>query len=145
VTPQAVSDPVGCGTTGDEPLNCPSAPAAVGAKLIGIVQRNGRVGLFGKSLTVDADFLEKARRGRAPEKRFRFASPCLQGGCKQWGEGQCGVIRRVLDALGNDRTGAGEDAGLQPCALRGTCRWFAEHGRAACRACPEVVTDTQEA
>ncbi len=128
--------------SGERSLYCPSAPASVGAKLIGIVQENGRVGIFGKSLTVNEDFLDKARCGRAPEKRFRFASPCLQDGCKQWSDGQCGVIRRVQKALGGDKLGEPEEVRLQPCAIRGYCRWFAERGRSACRACPEVVTDT---
>lgn len=127
----------------DDGLTCPSAPATVGAKLFGIVQEDGRVGIFGKALTVDAAFLEKARRGRAPEKRFRFSSPCLQDGCKQWSDGQCGVIRRVLAAVGEDEPVNVEEAGLRPCAIRGTCRWFAERGRVACQVCPEVVTDTR--
>lgn len=129
-----------------EELHCPSAPAAPGAKLFGIVQADGRVGLFGKALTVDEAFLAKARKGRAPEKRFRFAAPCVQQGCRQWRDGQCGVIRRVMEAVGEaaggDQPDGTKDAGLQPCALRGHCRWFAERGRAACGVCPEVITDT---
>ena len=135
-----------------EGLACPSAPATVGAKLFGVVQEDGRVGIFGKALTVDEAFLEKARQGRAPEKRFRFSSPCLKDGCKQWSDGQCGVIRRVLEAVALDEGEAptaeaelADESALQPCAIRGRCRWFAERGRAACRICPEVVTDTRVA
>ena len=126
-----------------EELSCPSAPATPGAKLFGLVQEDGRVGIFAKALTVDEAFLEKARRGRAPEKRFRFSSPCLQDGCGQWTDGQCGVIKRVLAMMGPE-VATGAESPLRPCAIRGSCRWFAERGRVSCGACVDVVTDTRE-
>lgn len=116
---------------------CPSSVAAAGSALIGVVGSDGRVGLLGRPLPVDEDFLAAARRGRAPEKRFRFAAPCVKSQCRQWSDGCCGVIERVLEI-----TGAVE-AALPPCGIRARCRWFAQRGGAACHACPEVVTDTR--
>ena len=146
--PDGSAEEPGGGASGRGNLHCPSAPAAPGGQLIGVVQQDGRVALLGKALPLDDDFLDKVRRGRAPEKRFRFSAPCLKDGCKQWSDGQCGVIRRVLSAVEDDAALQAEAAGtdsapLQPCALRGACRWFAERGRPACRVCPLVVTDTR--
>ncbi len=117
---------------------CPSSRAEVGALLIGIVGASGRIGIMRRPLPVDVDFLDAARKGRALEKRFRFSSPCLKSRCGQWSKGRCGVIDKViaiapsLDA--SDR--------LQPCGIRGSCRWFAQSAAKACASCPEVVTDT---
>jgi hypothetical protein len=35
-------------------------------------------------------------------------------------------------------------SGLPDCAIRPTCRWFREHGKAICLRCPQVVTDSRE-
>lgn len=118
---------------------CPSSLAEVGGALIGVVGADGRVGLLGRPLPVDADFLEVARRGRAPEKRFRFAAPCVRSECRQWSGGRCGVIERVLAITGE------VDRPLPPCGIRARCRWFSQRGGVACHACPEIVTDTREA
>ena len=118
---------------------CPSAEAAPGAALIGVVGPEGRVGLLGKPLPVDAGFLAKAGKGRALEKRFRFAAPCQKSDCRQWGGGRCGVIDRVMEIVGEI------DAPLPTCAIRARCRWYNQRGGTACHACPDVVTDTSDA
>ena len=124
---------------GAQELLCPSTEASTGAALIGVVGPDGRVGILGRPLPVDEDFLDRARQGRAPEKRFRFAGACVKSGCRQWNGGRCGVIDKVLSMT--EET----DAPLQPCGIRARCRWFAQTGRAACQACPEVVTDSRDA
>lgn len=124
---------------GTEDLLCPSTEARPGTALIGVVGPEGRVGILGRPLPVDEAFLDEANKGRAPEKRFRFAGPCVKSGCRQWSGGRCGVIDRVL-AMSDPGAAA-----LAPCAIRGDCRWFAQSGRDACRACPEVITDTRAA
>jgi hypothetical protein len=131
--PRAAAEP-----TGDGRL-CPSTTAAPGTALIGIVGGNGRVGILGRPLPVDDAFLDAARAGRAPEKRFRFAGPCMRADCRQWSGGRCGVIDRVLAITGET------ERPLPPCGIRARCRWFAQRGGAACHACPEVVTDTRDA
>ena len=118
---------------------CPSTTAGPGTALIGIVGADGRVGILGRPLPVDAEFLARARRGRAPEQRFRFAGACVRSDCRQWSDGRCGVIDRVLAITGE------ADRPLPPCGIRGRCRWFAQRGGPACHACPEVVTDTRDA
>lgn len=129
----------------DDQTLCPSARCEDGAILLGVIQPNGQVAYFGHSigegaLVVDEEFAERARRGRAPEKRFRFASACVECGCKQWTGTRCGVIDRVLDlAEEEDATAA-----LPRCGIRPRCRWFQQSGPDACAVCPLIVTDTTE-
>jgi hypothetical protein len=115
---------------------CPSAPCAPGSALIGLVRSDGTIGYVRPALPVTDDFLERVRTGGTPGARFRFAAPCVEDGCVHWDEEGCGVIRTVLETVG-----ASEDpAPLPRCAIRAACRWFAQEGRAACGACPLVLT-----
>ena len=106
--------------------------------LIGLVQADGTVGILGRPLPVDQDFLDAANKGRALEKRFRFSAPCVKSDCRQWNGERCGVIDKVVSAVSPDQTS------LDPCGIRGDCRWFSQVGAQACAACSLVVTDTQE-
>ena len=54
--------------------------------------------VHGTFVVVDEAFVEEARRGRSPERRFRFAGACVEEACAQWEDGRCGVIDLVLDA-----------------------------------------------
>jgi hypothetical protein len=90
-------------------------------------------------MTVDEDFVAVARRGRSPEKRFRFAAPCVEDRCVQWTGSRCGVIDTVLTADGLPE--ARGTAGRSRCPIRSSCRWFAQSGLDACAVCPVVVTD----
>lgn len=118
------------------PALCPSSPCQEGAILLGIVLRDGRIAFAADQLVVDADFVHVAAQGRAPEKRFRFASPCLRGGCEQWTGGRCSVIDSVLTDVAPS---AGSE--LPACSIRARCRWFSQAGADACRVCPAVITD----
>ena len=118
---------------------CPSGKCAPGAKLMGIVQEDGRIGYLGQPLEVDDQFVERAHEGRMPERRFRFVNPCAEGGCHQWTGTRCGVIDKVMTEL------EGHEAEALPrCGIRPHCRWFAQNGAAACSVCALVITDTRE-
>lgn len=117
---------------------CPSAPAAEGAILLGVVGPDGAVGYLQPSLTVDSDFLERAARGRPAEERFRFSSPCIEGRCGYWTGTSCGVIEQVLAR--QDAQELPVAAALPHCSIRRSCRWFAQSGPRACSACPYVIT-----
>lgn len=122
-------------TAEDTPRTCPSARAAPGATLLGVLGRDGRMVPLRTAMTVDQDFV--AATGPRPEARMRFAHACVKGHCAQWTGHRCGVIEKVLGHLG-----VPEPAPLPPCLIRATCRWFAEQGAAACGVCDLVVTDT---
>src|SRR5882672_2577911 len=116
---------------------CPSARCEPGALLLGIVLPMGRIGYSRERLVINEDFVQVATRGRAPEKRFRFSSPCVQGACKQWNAGRCDVIDEVVAELAPNQ-GARR---LPECAIRPDCRWFLQSGVNACLVCPLVITD----
>jgi len=122
---------------------CPSARCEEGAILLGIVGKDGVVGYVSPLITVDQDFVRQAHKGRAPEKRFRFSQPCIEGGCRQWTGSRCGVIDRALQATEEADTPDVWDGVLPKCSIRSRCRWFAQVGRRACTVCPLVMTDVE--
>ena len=121
-------------------LACPSAPATPGARLLGVLGRDGRIAHLRSLMQVDEDFLRTARALGPPEARMRFTHRCETSACRQWTGSACGVIQRVLQAMDPGQAPPGSP---QPCPIRGTCRWFAQEGTIACSACAEVVTDTR--
>jgi hypothetical protein len=126
-----------------KPLLCPSARCEEGASLLGIVQGDGTVAFTPDELTIDAAFVAAARRGRKPEARFRFASPCQRRRCAQWTGERCGVVDAVLRGIADSGL---EIAGSLPaCSIRAHCRWFRQSGAEACRACAFVVTELADA
>ncbi|WP_075835836.1 hypothetical protein [Deinococcus marmoris] len=120
------------------PTLCPSSRCEDGNLLIGIVTGTGLISLLPDALEVDAEFNRIAREGRAPEQRFRFASPCLGNGCQQWNGSRCGVIDEAI-ALAPIQEAA---VSMPTCAIRAQCRWFKQQGVQACGVCPLVITDS---
>ncbi len=51
------------------------------------------------TLEVDDTFAEAANREKPADEKFRFVNKCRKSGCAQWASGNCGVIKRVLDAM----------------------------------------------
>ena len=119
---------------------CPSARCAPGATLLGIVGPRGVVGYVRPQIEVDDTFVKRAAAGRTPEKRFRFASSCVQEACVQWTGSRCGVIDEVLELQEQGHVPVADE--LPACTIRRDCRWYAQAGKRACLACPFVVTDT---
>ncbi len=117
------------------PVLCPSWKCEEGATLLGIVLGDGSVAFAKDRIVIDQAFVKSAREGRSPEQRFRFSSPCRQGGCMQWKDDRCGVIDRVKDRA------EGSALELPHCTIRADCRWHLQSGDTACFACPLVMTD----
>lgn len=121
---------------------CPSARCEEGAILLGVVNRDGLVSFVRPQLRVDNDFVREAYQGRSPERRFRFASTCVEGACRQWTGSGCSIIDMALNE---------QEAGRVPrlarplprCSIRASCRWFAQAGALACGVCPLVITDAR--
>lgn len=120
---------------------CPSARCEPGAVLVGIAMPDGRIAYAADRMVIDEAFVKTAQTGRSPESRFRFASRCAQGGCRQWNGQQCGVIERVMESV--PATLAATE--LPVCSIRAECRWYVQRGAAACGVCPLVITDNQDA
>ena len=121
---------------------CPSARCEKDAALFGIVGHDGVVGFITPPIRIDQDFTEAAHHGPPPEGRFRFAQQCVEGHCQQWTGSRCGLIDQVLlspeGATLLERSSRSNGA-LPRCAIRRTCRWFAQAGTKACAVCPFVV------
>ena len=124
------------------PALCPSARAEPGATLLGVIGVDGQVAYLKTKLEIDQDFIDEASEYGAPEERFRFSGKCVEGKCMQWDNGasRCGVLDGVAPLLGRGDA----EAPLQPCVIRGACRWFRQDGAAACRICPGVITEIPE-
>ena len=116
---------------------CPSAPCIEGALLVGIKTESG-LAYVQPPTRVDAAFVARAQEMGHPEARFRFSLPCVESACPQWTGRGCGVVDHVIE----EEQAGDVDAPLPNCAIRSTCRWFAQRGRAACAVCPRVVADT---
>lgn len=68
---------------------------------------------------------------------LRIAAPCVEARCRHHADGQC----RLGEGLARLGRSMADGAGLQPCPLRASCRWWHERGGDACAACAGVVTD----
>lgn len=117
---------------------CPSAqPSFVDSLAIGVVggtAEEPRVHPLKKPLPVTLELLELAEPVR-PTEVFRFAAPCLSTGCAHFAESSCRLATRVVALLPEVQEK------LPTCGIRRRCQWFAQEGAAACRRCPQVVTD----
>jgi hypothetical protein len=138
---------------GKTPKTCPSAPCQEGALLLGVVAPDGTVAYVQPPTRVSAEFVDRARALGHPERRFRFASTCIEAGCPQWTGRGCGVVdiaigpppdesAAMAPAAADAKTRPAGAAALPACAIRRSCRWYAQRGAAACAVCPLVVADT---
>jgi hypothetical protein len=123
--------------TGRAASLCPSAPPDwPDARLIGVAAGTATapaVGYTGPQ-PVTGELLALAGPLEATEV-FRFAATCQEHACRHFDGARCGLVRKVVARL-PAVTGA-----LPRCGIRQDCRWWREEGAAACRRCPQVVTD----
>ena len=110
-----------------------------------VVAAGGRVAFAEGRTTVDREFVGVATSDgrRAPERRFRFSSPCAQGGCRQWTGTACGVIDGAMEEARAAGHQPGADRELPACGIRDDCRWFLQAGADACSVCELIVTETR--
>lgn len=128
---------------GDRPVNgaCPSSACRPGAVLLGVVLPDGRIAYLDERLTVDREFVRIAHQGRAPEERFRFSSPCMGNGCRQWDGRECGLIDRLIADYEGQFGKAEIPDPIPDCPIRAECRWFGQRGGVSCTVCNVLVTD----
>lgn len=118
--------------------SCPSAVAMPGAVLLGSVNADGTVGFIETPIEIDESFMEMGK-GLDLERSFRFSSKCVQSGCKQWKDGNCTVIQRIMNAEPEWHL---QHAQLPACSIRATCRWYAQEGAKACSYCAYITTNS---
>ena len=118
---------------------CPSSqPDMDGAFAFGVVGGEGgrtRVRWIEKPVPATAELLAMTEPA-PPTQVLRFASPCQDNACTHFDGKDCGLASRIVKML-DPVTGA-----LPPCSFRADCRWFRQEGAAACRRCPQIVTET---
>lgn len=123
----------------DPSLLCPSAhPDMAGARVFAVV--GGSAGQPRADYLAQAVPLTDEIRALAgpvdPAELFRVASPCVQGACQHFDDGQhsCRLAHKTaaLAPVVVER--------LPRCAIRPTCRWWKQEGVSACRRCPQVAT-----
>ncbi|WP_233563138.1 MULTISPECIES: hypothetical protein [Micromonospora] len=119
---------------------CPSTPAANATVFLGMITPAGQVAYVTPQLPADVA-LATADPDRPVESQLRLAGPCVTTSCGFWTGAHCGLGER-LAASYQETTGETE-AELPRCAIRRSCRWYAEQGRSACAACSYVVTDAR--
>ncbi len=136
--------------SGKTAKTCPSALCREDALLLGVVGPDGTVAYVQPHTRVSAEFVGRAQALGHPERRFRFASTCVEAGCPQWTGRGCGVIDIAIGPApdGSPATEPADPAtktagaALPACGIRHSCRWYAQRGAAACAICPLLVADT---
>jgi hypothetical protein len=111
------------------------------AKIFGVQtgkQQEGlRVGYLNEPIPATKELLDAASPAE-PTEVFRIAAPCMGSGCRHFDGANCRLATRVATLLDP------VVSGLPPCAIRPTCRWFRQEGKAACLRCPQIVTDRRD-
>jgi hypothetical protein len=124
-------------TGSDGSMSCPSRACEPGVRVLGVMRRSGHLAYLQTPVTVDEGFVARARAEGSPERRFRFTGTCLERGCPQWTGERCAVADEVVSSIS-----VAIPSKLPVCTIRGSCRWFAQSGAAACRVCDRVVADS---
>jgi hypothetical protein len=128
-------------------LNCPAAPPHwKGATVFGVVA--GAEGIPVEPEPITPHLLESIAPA-TPRETFRITATCVKRHCRQWasdqpgaqGDGVCTLAQRIVANRDEIRRPSGA---LPACAVRPTCRWFAQHGGNACRVCPQVSPSQED-
>lgn len=121
----------------DGDVLCPSAqPDQPGARVFGVVEGTAdtpRVRYLYRTLPVLDDVLALASPV-TPTEVFPFAAPCALDACQHFEAGACSLAAKI------SRLQSGEGLGVPACRIRHQCRWWRQEGKAACHACPNVIT-----
>jgi hypothetical protein len=121
---------------------CPSAqPDWEGAMVLGVVLGTAEAPRLAhlEVLQPVTDEMMALAGPVSPTEVFRIAAPCLGSGCTHFDGTDCRLVRRLVTLL----PVVAEMP--PPCALRPSCRWWRQEGKAACLRCPQVVTDSNAA
>jgi hypothetical protein len=123
---------------GTAALLCPSAqpemPESVIFGVVGGTVDEPRLGYLTEPQPVTPEILALAGVVK-PTEVFRLAAPCANGGCIHFDGAGCRLAERVVKLLPQ----VAEKP--PPCQIRQDCRWWRQEGVAACKRCPQVVTE----
>lgn len=111
-------------SAGGGSLICPSQPSDLGSIVLGHVGADGL--LQRVSSRADSEMLSTAGIDEV-----RYAGECLESQCTYWAD-SCQLAAAIVHPTDRPEI-------LDPCVVRGRCRWFLEHGPAACGTCSQVT------
>ncbi|HWG74158.1 MAG TPA: hypothetical protein VG184_08910 [Acidimicrobiales bacterium] len=120
----------------DGSMSCPSRACEPGVRILGVMRPSGHLAYLQMPAVVDQRFVARAKAEGSPERRFRFTGDCVENSCPQWTGERCAVADEVVSTVV-----VAIPTKLAACPIRRTCRWFAQSGAGACRACDQVVAD----
>jgi hypothetical protein len=123
---------------GEQERMCPSTTVGNSTVFLGMITPARRVAYVTPQMPIDSVLDTLDRSAGALERRYRFAGPCVTSKCGFWTGELCGLGARLVASY--QETG-GPSIDLPKCAIRRSCRWFAEQGPAACSPCSYVVTE----
>ena len=127
------------GLATERPAHCPSArPESAEGVVFGVISGTGtapRVGYLSELLPVVPTVLALAGPA-APGEVFRIGAPCIASACQHFNGERCQLAARIVEGLQE------VVSGLPPCHLRPTCLWWRQEGIAACRRCPQIVSQS---
>lgn len=121
----------------DGRLHCPSAqPEMADAQVLGVVSGTAdepRIAYLNTRLPATEEVLA-ASAPLPPTRVFRLAARCEEHRCTHFDGEKCQLAVRIVAKL------QAVTEHLPPCAIRPTCRWHEQEGRAACTRCPQIMT-----
>ncbi|MGC4894642.1 hypothetical protein [Micromonospora sp. DT31] len=120
---------------------CPSTPASNATVFLGMITPAGRVAYVTPAVPAEVALAGFGDGDGPVEARVRLAGPCVTSSCGFWTGSHCGLGARMAASYAEAAPPVEE--ALPKCAIRRTCRWFAEQGPSACPACAYVVTDAR--
>jgi hypothetical protein len=107
---------------GEEAIMCPSQPSEYGAVILGHISPGERLVRTG-SENINQDSLPSGAQ-------LRIAGDCRHERCAYWAD-SCQLAAAIVDP-------SDSDGRLPTCPIRQQCRWWLEHGPAACGTCSYV-------
>lgn len=92
-----------------------------------------RVGYLERAVELTPE-LARALDNVPPTQVLRIAARCEEQRCGHFDGVRCTLAERIRASLPSVVDS------LPPCAIRSSCRWYAEQGREICFRCPQVAT-----
>ena len=113
---------VSASTVDGKQIMCPSQPSEYGTVILGHISPGGRLVRTG-SEGINQDSLPSGAQ-------LRIAGDCRHERCAYWAD-SCQLAAAIVDPSDSDDR-------LPTCPIRQQCRWWLEHGPAACGTCEFV-------
>lgn len=115
-------------------MKCPSYPMGLSESVFAKKPKSKRKFTFLNALT-DIPEVDSDDRSRSHDSLYRLAGMCVTGGCFHWTGESCQLGAAVASVKIRKKNKA-------HCAIRSTCRWYAERSSEACSTCVFVHYST---